>query len=251
VDETREKTSESRHLLDNFRLLSVKPDNEQAVSIDWEPSESRHLLDTVRLLSVKPDNEEAISLDWEWLPPATELVKIGVIFDQRGHDNKLGITFCNGVMEITPISITATNQSLLRNLIALEECESRGPHKYQVTSYCRVLNDLIKSSKDVEILMKKGIIQNINLSKKDVACFFSDICNNSVTTLSCTWSISVVSETVTEYCADRWLRRWIASIKSDYLYNSSSIWSTANGVVLIILLTVTQTVYSVLSYYKS
>lgn len=216
-------------------------------------SEPRHLLDTVRLVTVEPDDKEIVLPVSESLPSATELVEIGVIFKHRGPDNKLGINFNNvdGVMEITPITITP-NQSLLRNLIALEECESRGPHKYQITSYCRVLNDLIKSSKDVEILMNKNIIINFwNLSKEDIASFFSDICKNSVTTFSCSRSVSMVSTNVRTYYENRWLRRWIASIKREYLYNPSSIWSISNAVVLVILLTAIQTVYSVLSYYKS
>lgn len=145
-----------------------------------------YLIQFDSLITVEPDDKEIVFPVSESLPSATELVEIGVIFKHKGPDNKLGINFNNvdGVMEITPITITP-NQSLLRNLIALEECESRGPHKYQITSYCRVLNDLIKSSKDVEILMNKNIIINFwNLSKEDIASFFSDICKNSVTTFS-------------------------------------------------------------------
>ncbi|KAM0960469.1 hypothetical protein ACFX2I_025410 [Malus domestica] len=45
-------------------------------------------------------------------------------------------------------------------------------------------------------------------------------------------------------------RHWLAGIKRDYLYNPSSIWSVSNAVVIVLILTIIQTVYSVLAYYK-
>ncbi|XP_061987994.1 UPF0481 protein At3g47200-like [Rosa rugosa] len=213
--------------------------------------QSRHLLDTLRILSVEfeSDKNEKVCPFRVRIPSATELLQVGVKFRRkRGFDSILNITLLDGLMDIAPITLDA-EKSVFRNLIALEEYEPRH-HKYQITSYDRVMHDLIKSSKDVEFLIQKGIINTISLRKEDIVYFFNTILDDSNTVSSCS-SIVLLSAGVTEYYDHRWLRRWIASIKRDYLYNLSSIWSISNAVVFITILTIIQTVYSVLSYYMS
>ncbi|XP_062009157.1 UPF0481 protein At3g47200-like [Rosa rugosa] len=209
--------------------------------------ESRHLLDNVRILSAELDKKEEIMPFWDSMPSASQLQQIGVIFQPKRNNININITFLEGVMEIAPITIQGDNP-VFRNLIALEQCES-GPHKYQISTYARALGDLIKSSKDVEFLMEKEIIHT-SINKEDIAGFFNDICNGFATS-SCCKSFWQVSLTVRQYYKQHWLQRLIVYIKHNYLYNPSSIWSVSNAIVLIIFLTVLQTIYSVLSYYKS
>ncbi|XP_050382985.1 UPF0481 protein At3g47200-like [Argentina anserina] len=212
-----------------------------------QTSESRHLLDNVRILSAELDKKEEIMPFWDCMPSATKLQQIGVMFQPNRSNINMNMTFLDGVLEIAPITIQGDNP-VFRNLIALEQCEP-GPHRYQISTYARALGDLIQSSKDVEFLIKNEIIQT-SLNKEDIASFFSDICN-CLATSSCCKSFWQVSTAVRKYYKQHWLQRLIAYIKHNYLYNPSSIWSVSNAVVLIIVLTVLQTVYTVLSYYQS
>ncbi|XP_062017936.1 putative UPF0481 protein At3g02645 [Rosa rugosa] len=215
-----------------------------------EKSRSRHLLDTWRLFSSGPDHICEV-YSWFSLPSsATELLQIGVKFRRRRSDeNILIVTFVNGVMKISPIFGKPFH--LLRNLVSMEECDSTGPHQYKITSYCRIMNDLIKSTKDVELLIEKGILPRVGINNEELAGFFNDICNNTVTTSSYSASFVEISRSVWLYYKRHWVWRWIAWIKHDYLHNPSSIWSVSNAVVLVIILTAIRTIYSVLSYYKS
>ncbi|XP_004303937.1 PREDICTED: UPF0481 protein At3g47200-like [Fragaria vesca subsp. vesca] len=212
-----------------------------------QTTESRHLLDNVRILSAELDKKEEIMPFWDSMPSATKLQQIGVMFQPNRNNININITFVDGVLEIAPITIQGDNP-VFRNLIALEQCES-GPHKYQISTYARALCDLIKSSKDVEFLKQNQIIHT-SLNKEDIAGFFDDICNGFETS-SCCKSFWQVSSSVRQYYKQHWLQRLIVYIKHNYLYNPSSIWSVSNAVVLIIILTVLQTIYSILSYYKS
>ena len=142
--------------------------------------ESRHLLNNVRILSAELDKKEEIMPFWDSMPSATKLQQIGVTFQPNRNNITINITFVDGVMEIAPINIQGDNP-VFRNLIALEQCET-GPHRYQISTYARALGDLIKSSKDVQFLMENEIIQT-SLSKEDVASFFNDICNGFATSL--------------------------------------------------------------------
>ncbi|PRQ53169.1 hypothetical protein RchiOBHm_Chr2g0163521 [Rosa chinensis] len=147
-------------------------------------------------------------------------------------------------MEIPQIFVHK-NESLFLNLIALEQCE-QGRIGYDFTSYARVLHYLIKSGKDADFLMQKGIIKT-RLSKEDIARLFTGVCNN---TTFASDSFSDLSREVHLFSKERWLQRCLISIKRDYLYNPSSIWSISNAVFLVIILTFTQTLYTVLSYYQ-
>ncbi|PQP94112.1 hypothetical protein Pyn_15456 [Prunus yedoensis var. nudiflora] len=67
--------------------------------------------------------------------------------------------------------------SYLGNLIAFEQCYHH--HSHEITSYAFLMNKLVASSKDMEILCEKRIIDNW-LSAEDGANYFSKLCNDTV-----------------------------------------------------------------------
>ncbi|ONI17383.1 hypothetical protein PRUPE_3G155700, partial [Prunus persica] len=178
------------------------------------------------------------------------LLEIGVDFECRIEIMKpdlLDITLENGVMRIPSLSIGENGECFLRNLIAYEQCAPKHAKCY-ATSYAKLFSCLIKSTKDAEFLMEKGIIQT-QLSKEDIACFFTRVCKDIEIEGDFLYFGDLASS-VGKYCKRRWLRSWLTMIKRDYLYNPSSIWSVSSGVGVILILTITQTIYTVLSYYK-
>ncbi|KAB2612197.1 hypothetical protein D8674_041702 [Pyrus ussuriensis x Pyrus communis] len=175
--------------------------------------------------------------------------EIGVKFRSASNDRDLSdITFKleNGVMEIPYVMIRSNTESLFRNLIAYEQCLDSFD-KCAVLSYAMLLNQLIKSAKDLDSLIQKGIIDT-ELSEEDTVCFFNRL---RYSTERINFFYSSLAQQVNECYRRRWLRRWFARIKRDYLYNPKSILSLfSNAVILALILTVVQTVYGILAYYK-
>ncbi|KAB2604376.1 hypothetical protein D8674_039568 [Pyrus ussuriensis x Pyrus communis] len=227
--------------IDVYNILEIM-DNERET---WQ---FRHLLDNTRDLLVGSLSRKKNLLYgfWDPIPSVTHLEEIGVKFQLAPERTELlGITFNvkNGVMEIPLIIIGAHTESLFRNLIAYERCSMK-PH--YILSYAMLLNQLIKSTKDLDSLVRKDIVIT-DLTKEDTVSLFNRLCND---TAFIPLVYSQLSLDVYDYNRDRRLRRWLAGIKRDYLYNPSSIWSVSNAVIIILILTAMQTLYSVLAYYK-
>ncbi|VVA36651.1 PREDICTED: UPF0481 [Prunus dulcis] len=212
-------------------------------------SSERHFLDIARGAALgQPSRED--NCFGHSIPSVTELLEIGVDFKCRIEMMKsdlLDITLENGVMRIPSLSIGDNGECFLRNLIAYEQCAANYADCY-ATSYAKLFSCLIKSTKDAEFLMEKGIMKT-QLSKEDIACFFTRVCKD-IEIEGDSLYFGDLAGSVEMYCERRWLRSWLTMIKRDYLYNPSSIWSVSSGVVVILILTITQTIYTVLSYYK-
>ncbi|CAL9012598.1 unnamed protein product, partial [Prunus brigantina] len=225
-------TKEENEDLQDFAAGFAAPSSENVFGISVPVrniSSERHFLDIARV---------------------TELLEIGVDFERTLNfmePDLLGITFENGLMRIPRLCIGENGERFVRNLIAYELCAPKHAKCY-VISYAKLFSCLIKSTKDAEFLMAKGIIET-QLSKEDIACFFTRVCKD-IEIEGDRFYFGDLAYDVILYCEGRWLRSWLTMIKRDYLYNPSSIWSVSSGVVVILILTITQTIYTVLSYYK-
>ncbi|CAL9013102.1 unnamed protein product [Prunus brigantina] len=221
---------------------------------------SSHLLETVRNFLVK-SNVEVWNKDIEYrtpIPSVSELREIGVKFvaalsngdgvtepPDGEYNGQLGITFRNGVMEIPPMIIREDGECFIRNLIAYEQCTQK-PEQCHMTSYATLFSHLIESVQDVDFLIQKEIITT-ELSKVSTASFFKRLSNGTEAT---GFFYGDLAKEVNEYIKRRWLKTWLVRVKRNYLYNPSSFWSVSNGVAVILILTLTQTIFTVLSYYK-
>ncbi|CAN6572883.1 unnamed protein product [Malus baccata var. baccata] len=237
--------------LSSGACILIKPDT-------TERRETRHFLDQVRDLLVGSSRLSECSYDylvkkkkysydyWTPIPPVTHLEEIGVKFQCAPFGKaQLDITFRNGVMEIPRMIIEVNTETVLRNLIAYEQCSVRH-HECHILSYAMLFNHLIKSPQDLDSLVQKHIIIT-ELSKEETVSLFNRLCND---TERISFSYSELALFVDVYYRHRWLRRSLAGFKKDYLYNPSSVWSISNAVIIVLILTVMQTVYSVLAYYK-
>jgi hypothetical protein len=68
------------------------------------------------------------------------------------------LKFTNGVLEIPCLTLYHNPESVFRNLVALEQCHYDSDH--YVTDYIRLLNFLIDTDKDADLLVRKGILVN-------------------------------------------------------------------------------------------
>ncbi|XP_058202609.1 UPF0481 protein At3g47200-like [Rhododendron vialii] len=97
---------------------------------------------------------------WEYTHSATELHEAGIRFKKATRTPWLYIRFVNGAIEIPHFAVEETFEIIFRNLIAHEEhLQDAGP-KY-VKDYLTFLCCLINSARDVSLLRRCGILNNM------------------------------------------------------------------------------------------
>ncbi|KAJ0052161.1 hypothetical protein Pint_02974 [Pistacia integerrima] len=147
---------------------SVAPNQSQDIEI-------KHILDLLRyslLIPVSSGKFEGKPTEWEPIPYATKMNETGIKFTKAYADSILDINFKNGVLEIPPLSIQETTETILRNLISFEQ--SYPSYLPIVTSYVMFMGNLIDTEKDVEILSEHDIIDNW-LYPEDAKQFFKKL----------------------------------------------------------------------------
>ena len=190
---------------------------------------------------------------------ASELIEAGIQFEKNESRHLLDIEFDpnDGVIKIPPLSIDAA-ESLLRNFIALEQCDI-STRTFHISSYALMMRSLIRSSVDVKLLQQKGIIiSDLELGGSDWIAI-DGVCKNVV--FSERFFFNKLCTDVREYRASRfhWQRqkaiwtvschRYLAELKRDYFSNPWKIIAFLAALVLLIL-TGLGTVYTVRSYYN-
>jgi hypothetical protein len=145
-------------------------------------------------------------------------------------------------MTIPPFNVWEDVRSVYRNLIAFEQCD---PSKdFEMTSYAKLVADLINNDQDADFLKDKGIL-NLYLGTEDVASIFKRLYSDASVGA---FLYSDLYREVNAYCR-RPCNRWRATLKRDYFGNPWAIISLM-AAFLILVFTFSQTLYSVLSYYK-
>jgi hypothetical protein len=74
-------------------------------------------------------------------------------------EDSLNVTFKDGVMTIPEIQVSEITKTILLNLVVFEHCDRSGDHK--ITSYVKLLKDLVNTSEEVDFLKKKFFLKCI------------------------------------------------------------------------------------------
>ncbi|KAL3641195.1 hypothetical protein CASFOL_016163 [Castilleja foliolosa] len=175
----------------------------------------------------------------------TELQESGVKFEKYSESNCLDINFVSGVLKIPGFSISDETETILRNLIAYEHFFIDNHPKY-VTDYAFFLHCLVNSSRDVEILRRRGILTNLLGDDEMVYHMFNRLGRNIL--MSPDFCYADVYEKVRGHCGHR-TNRWVAILRRDY-FNSPWSFLKFFAALLVLLFTFTQTLFGVLSYVK-
>ncbi|XP_008229159.1 PREDICTED: UPF0481 protein At3g47200-like [Prunus mume] len=209
-----------------------------------EELKGKHLLDLVKI-SLLPSRAQ---LEFEFeehldqtsslrMPSVTELVKAGVLFKRGIGEGMFNISFQNGVMRIPRIRVHKNGESLFRNLVAYEQCETASI----ITSYAALLEQLITSDKDVEYLAGRGIIENV--LGHDISLIFSSL-SNDVRPRNCCY-LNLYGQ-VEKYCRNGW--NLYKGVLRTYFKEPLALVNFATAVVLVTVLTLIQTIFSIISY---
>ncbi|XP_031261070.1 putative UPF0481 protein At3g02645 [Pistacia vera] len=142
-------------------------------------------------------------------------------------------------LQIPPIEITDNTECLIRNLMALELCHY--PSKTYICSYIQVMDSLINTEDDVDLLVEKGIIVNFMGNNSVIADMFNELCRQ--VPLSYTYYDDLCCD-VNEHYESAW-NHTMTTLRRVYF---SNLWrGTATAVaIILLLLTLTQTVFSIL-----
>ncbi|KAF8037695.1 hypothetical protein BT93_B0522 [Corymbia citriodora subsp. variegata] len=181
----------------------------------------------------------------DWIPSATELRESGVSFKAAQGSGPSGFKFRkNGTLEIPFLRVDDETESRLRNLVAYEQHrQSEGTNYF--TDYVGFMDYLINTSNDVKVLRRKGIIKNYLGDDEVVAQMFNKI-SDHVTIYNSYYS--KIFQEVNAHCAKPW-NTWMAKLRRDYFHSPWAIFSVLAAIVLLFL-TIAQTVVSILSYTK-
>ncbi|XP_039047472.1 UPF0481 protein At3g47200-like [Hibiscus syriacus] len=179
----------------------------------------------------------------KYLYSATLLREAGVKFRVSSSRCLLDIKFnkTNGELSIPPLKLDESTEPFFRNIMGWEQ--SYYPEETHVCDYVFLMEYLIKSSDDVDLLVRKRIIINQLGSHTAVVTLFNDLCKHIPPTEN-----NRYSETFRDLNAYNSVRRhgWMAKLRLLYF---SSLWKSVAtlAATALLLLTLTQTICALIS----
>lgn len=204
-------------------------------------SKIEHFLHFVRICHIPqepPPKGKLITLS---APNATQLHQAGVRFKVGSPKNLFDIKFKNGILEISNIRIHDKTEAIFRNLIAFEQCHMRVDY---ISDYFIVLDRLIDTPNDVELLVQCGIIENWLPNSQMVVTLINNLVFGTATSTANFYFANLLGE-LNAYCSVPW-HKWKATLNEDYFSTPWAVISVSAATVLLIL-TLIQTVCSVIS----
>uniref|UniRef100_J3NDF0 Uncharacterized protein n=1 Tax=Oryza brachyantha TaxID=4533 RepID=J3NDF0_ORYBR len=172
---------------------------------------------------------------------AEELYEAGIRFGRSPTSSLLDIRFHGGVLYLPAIAVDDTTEYILLNLMAFERLHAGAGN--DVTAYVFFMDNMIDSARDVALLTARRVVYN---SDKAVARLFSGLSRDVV--LEPESALDGVHRQGTGVVRAR-CPLWRANLVHTYFRSPWSFLSLAAAVFLLVL-TVMQTVYTVLPFYK-
>ncbi|CAD6255568.1 unnamed protein product [Miscanthus lutarioriparius] len=233
-----------------------------ALAVPVSLGDAHHLLHlfymSITNLPVPTQSSASASMDkklppelTQWVPCAKELEDAGVRFRARKDGTAtsfLDIKFSagSGVLEIPPLQLYDYSEPLFRNLVAFEQTYPGTPG--DVTAYAIFMDCLVKTSDDMRLLHRRGILLNhMNGDREAATEFFSRICAGALASADRNYLAPLMDEVVT-YQRGSW-PQWRAVLLRDYF---GSPWAVIAVVVaaVVVALTMLQTFYALYAYYQ-
>ncbi|XP_052108015.1 UPF0481 protein At3g47200-like [Arachis duranensis] len=173
---------------------------------------------------------------------ATQLREAGVKFEVNKASNcLLDLQLSGHTLRIPFIRVEDSTEEVLRNLLAFEQCHCI--YKSYLTDYILIIDFLIDTDKDVDLLIKNGIIENRLGDSIAVAKMFNGLAVNILTS-GLNEKYSCILKGLNDFCEKPWNRK-VATLKRDYC---NTPWRTVASIagIFLLILTVVQTVFSIL-----
>ncbi|XP_059644924.1 UPF0481 protein At3g47200-like [Cornus florida] len=209
-------------------------------------SKIKHFVDLLRSCHLPSSLRPKPHLKVKFVPirNATDLQAAGMKFKKGSSNRLLDIKHDMKELKIPPLILCNWTEPLLRNLAALEQCQY--PYDSYIIDYIYFMDKLIDSAEDVDLLIRNGIFENHLGDTSEVASLYNNL-TKEVVFWCPNYYFSGMSEELNEYCKRRW-PNWKALLKRDYFSTPWRATSTTAAIILLAL-TLIQTIYSVLSLY--
>ncbi|KAK7300108.1 hypothetical protein RJT34_10942 [Clitoria ternatea] len=215
--------------------------------LNWSPSTTVsivHFTDLLRMFHLQPDNRQPSRgpLPLMHLNNATELTEAGVKFMVNEKSNCfLDLELSGHYLQIPKFTVHDSTEILFRNMVALEQCHY--PQKFYITDYIAVLDFLMNTGKDVDILIQNGIITNWIGDSDAVAKLYNGLCKNIIPENFNSKYLDICKR-LNKHCKHPW-NKWKATLRHDYCQTPWQIAASAAAILLLIL-TIIQTVCSII-----
>ncbi|KAL9408629.1 hypothetical protein AB3S75_047080 [Citrus x aurantiifolia] len=185
--------------------------------------------------------------NWNFIISATNLKEAGITFERIEGESLLSIDFDKdaGILKIPTLTIDDDTESFFRNISVYEQFfpfDAYAP----LINYLKFMDCLISTAKDVELLCENKILHNCLGDDEVVANMFNRLGDSVALPLYNFYGDIFLY--VNEYCDRHW-NRWIANLRHSYFNTPWAIISVFAALFLLIL-TLTQTVFSVLAYFQ-
>ncbi|XP_027174088.1 UPF0481 protein At3g47200 [Coffea eugenioides] len=209
--------------------------------------EGKHLLDFLRASFIPPEHGEPKPNEF----PKTRVIECISYLRRAGIDLKpseeesfLAIKFRHGgVIEMPRIALDDFMCSFLLNCVAYEQCQA-GCSKH-MTTYATFLDCLINTSRDVQFLCDRNIIENYFGTDAEIAKFINNLGKDVSFDIDVCYLARLFNQ-VNQYYHNNWHVQW-ASFKYTY-FNTPWSFISALAASVLLVLTVLQTLYTILGY---
>ncbi|XWS10692.1 hypothetical protein CRYUN_Cryun38cG0019300 [Craigia yunnanensis] len=173
---------------------------------------------------------------------ATELKEAGIKFIKVGRkkESLFDVKFTNGKMKIPKFVINNNTERLFRNLIAYEVFVQGSTY---VIDYATLMDNLVNTANDVQLLRVSEVIQNMQGNDENVAQMLNKLLDN-VTSSGDTFFYEEIFEGVKKHCANRW-NTWKEKYTSFIFSNTKERIAFAAG-LLVFLTTITTFIFLLL-----
>ncbi|GKV50756.1 hypothetical protein SLEP1_g57452 [Rubroshorea leprosula] len=222
---------------DDDSMKNVKHIGDLLLS-NWYPSEN----------AIDEHRKQPKDGKWKFIRSATELREAGIDFkmvETQGNEKRclFDSKFEKGILEMPKVTIEDDTESLYRNLIACEQFNAACPAF--VTEYVALMDSLINSGKDVELLCKRGIIDNWLGDDESVAVLFNRL-RDHTNIYKEQFFYARLFKNVNKHYETPW-NKWKANLWHKY-FNNPWAFISFLAATLLILLTVLQTIFTILPH---
>ncbi|KAL2319928.1 hypothetical protein Fmac_028897 [Flemingia macrophylla] len=205
----------------------------------------KHFTDLIRCFYLPAERESGVA---NHVPrTATKLQESGVSFEKGEKGPLLEVTFkktpflslifCVGCLPymkrfkarcvIPQLKVDHTTECVLRNLIAFEQCHYQ--EKPYICNYVSLIDSLIHTKDDVEMLVEKEVIVHELGSDKEVATLVNGLCKHVVTNSTC------YKETI-DKLNNHYTSKWNHTVAALGLVYFRDLWRASSTVVGIAVL---------------
>ncbi|KAI4332490.1 hypothetical protein L6164_017394 [Bauhinia variegata] len=199
-----------------------------------------HFTDLLRTFHLQHPWPERKNFNYKDIPTASAFKETRGKFQINESNCILDLQFSKGCLKIPHIQVADDIEILLRNMLALEQCHYRRDRN--IADYVYLMDFLINSEKDVDVLVESGIFFNWLGDNDAVAKLFNSLGKGIMFDSKSRYTD--LFDEMNVFYNDRWRRKW-TTLKRDYCYTSWRTLATC-AAIAIVFLTLIQTVCSIL-----